>query len=259
MKFLSASTSREQLFLSATDLQCVILAGGLGTRMRGVAPGEPKSMIPVAGKPFIAWQLQWLSAQGVTDIVVCIGYRGDQIREFVQGGERFGVRVTYVDEGENLKGTAGALRLAIDEDRLRPSFLVMYGDSYLNVSVQSVAGAFTSTASPALMTVYRNHGKWEKSNVVFDGANVIRYEKNCPDPPSDMVYLDYGLLALRRDVIIEMVKSDSTSDLAALLGALSAAGTLRGFEVTERFFEIGSPEGLSSLERQLLSPPGTNT
>jgi MurNAc alpha-1-phosphate uridylyltransferase len=234
-------------------MQCVILAGGLGTRMRSLVPDTAKSMIRVAGKPFIAWQLEWLGAQGVGDVVISIGYLGEQIQSFVGDGDRFNLRVHYVDEGTRLLGTAGALRLASDANALRERFFVLYGDSYLGVALSQVWRHFGQQERRALMTVFRNNNEGEVSNVVFDGAVVTQYVKNCPLPPDDMVFVDYGLLVFNRSLIEDSVVPDVESDLSVLLEMLSAQEKLAGYEVTERFFEIGSPQGLDTLERELHS------
>jgi N-acetyl-alpha-D-muramate 1-phosphate uridylyltransferase len=221
--------------------------------MRSSAPDTAKSMIPVAGKPFIAWQLEWLGAQGVEDIVLSIGYKGAQIRSYVEDGQRFGLRVRYVDEGDHLLGTAGALRLASDAGALESRIFVLYGDSYLDIALVKVWSHFGDQDRAALMTVYLNDNVGEVSNVVFDGTLVTRYEKNSSQPPRDMVYVDYGLLILSRAVIEDHVPSNIEADLSKLLAVLSAEGKLAGYEATTRFFEVGSPQGRDALERELRS------
>ncbi len=253
------STSEVQRSLSATEYQCVILAGGLGTRMRSTAPGVAKSMIVVAGKPFIGWQLEWLAAQSVVDVVLSIGYRGEQIRSYVGDGSRFNLRVRYVDEGDRPLGTAGALRLASGIGALDGHFFVLYGDSYLDVALADVWGYFERHSSQILMTVYRNDNVGETSNVVFNGTLVTKYEKVCVQPPSNMVFVDYGLLVLSRSIIDEFVGPDVEADLAAVLEAQSALGNLGGLEVTAPFFEIGSPEGLAALDRELRTRSGNSS
>ena len=98
--------------------ECVILAGGVASRLGAQAGELPKTLVPVAGRPFADYQLTWLAEEGVEDVVYCIGYRGDQIRDYVGDGARWGLSVTYVDEGADLRGTGGALRLAYDEGAL---------------------------------------------------------------------------------------------------------------------------------------------
>ena len=235
-------------------MQCVILAGGLATRMRPLTERIPKALIPIAGRPFIDHQLDWLAGHGVTDVVLSVGYKGDAIRAFIEQGDggRHGLRVRTVDEGENLRGTAGALRLALDEGALEESFLVTYGDSFLPVDFSAVFRAFQSSGKPALMTVFRNDGRWDTSNVIFDGAMVTLYDKQRRTrPAADFTFIDYGLSVLSRRLIADEIPAGATADLATLFHALSVRGELAGFEMAERFYEIGSPGGLEDLERWL--------
>jgi NDP-sugar pyrophosphorylase family protein len=237
-------------------MQCVVLAGGLGTRMRPMTETVPKSLLPVAGLPFVDWQLRWLAAHGVTNAVLCIGQFGEMIEEHVGDGARFGLPVRYVREGQELRGTAGALRLALEEGALEDEFLVTYGDSYLRVDFGAVGKAFRDSGKPALMTVFLNAGEWDTSNVVFDAEKrlVALYDKRrALRPAGDYRYIDYGLTAYRRDTIERLVPSGQRYDLAEVLHGLSLEGDLAGLEVFERYYEIGSPSGLSDLERYLAS------
>jgi NDP-sugar pyrophosphorylase family protein len=238
-------------------MQVVILAGGLGTRMRSVDSGVPKCLISVAGRPFADHQLSWLARRGVSDVLYSIGYLGEQIRAFVGDGARWNLKIRYVDEGAQLRGTAGALRLALDADLLEERLEVLYGDSYLDVDLQEVDAVHRASGLPALMTVYRNAGRWEESNAVFDGTLVRRYEKHCPEPPADMCFIDYGLSSLTRAVVEQNVAAEGESDLASLYSMLSRKGQLGGYEVSTRFYEIGSPDGLRELEEHLASSPST--
>jgi MurNAc alpha-1-phosphate uridylyltransferase len=226
--------------------ECVILAGGVASRLGTQSGDLPKNLIPVGGRPFADHQLTWLAEQGVGDVVYCIGYRGDQIRDYVGGGERWGLNVTYVDEGADLRGTGGALRLAHDAGVLAESYAVLYGDSYLDVNLPRVHETFRASGQPALMTVLRNEGRWDKSNADFDGALVTRYSKT----EGDYEWIDYGLSILTRDIASE-IPNDEPEDLAKLFMRLSRERRLAGFEVTQRFYEIGSPSGLAELERFL--------
>jgi NDP-sugar pyrophosphorylase family protein len=241
-------------------LQCVILAGGLATRMRPLTDVRPKMLLPVAGRPFADHQLEWLARHGVTDVVLSIGYKGGMLREHVGDGAQYGLRVAYVDEGEQLRGTAGALRLALAEGVLEESFLVTYGDSFLPVDHAVVFRAFRASGQPALMTVFRNEGKWDTSNVIFEatpaagegvGRVVLYDKKRATRPASDFAYIDYGLSALERRVVAEQVPAEGKPDLAELFHWLSLRGRLAGLEASERFHEIGSPEGLAELETWL--------
>lgn len=219
-----------------------------------MAPDLPKCLIEVAGRPFADLQLRWLSGQGVSRVLYSIGHRGDQVRAYVGDGASWNLDVRYVDEGPDLRGTAGALRLALERNLLEDRFLILYGDSYLTVSLDEVANAYRRMRLPALMTVFRNEGRWEESNVAFDGSRVIRYQKHNSNSPPDMCFVDYGLSALSSSLVQQEVPVGTDGDLATLFGSLSAQGKLGGFEVHERFYEIGSPEGLRDLEQRLRRP-----
>ncbi|HTZ09626.1 MAG TPA: sugar phosphate nucleotidyltransferase, partial [Acidimicrobiales bacterium] len=156
-------------------MQCLVLAGGLGTRMLPVTEQVPKCLLEVAGRPFAHWQLEWLASEGVDRVVFSIGHLGQAVRREVGDGSRFGVRVDYVDEGPELRGTGGAVRLAVEGGGLDESFFVLYGDSYLTVDLGAVARTFARRGAEALMTVFRNRGRWERSNAVFDGTMVTLY------------------------------------------------------------------------------------
>ncbi len=233
-------------------MQCVILAGGLGTRMWPVAKTVPKTLLPVAGRPFADWQLAWLAAAGVTSVVYCIAFLGEQVRDHVGTGASHGLSVSYVDEGEELRGTAGALRLALDQGELDERFLVLYGDSWLQVDPADVYVAARDSGLPALMTVFRNDGRFDASNVEFADGLVTRYEKGLgPSTPASMRWIDYGLSVFARDVVATRVPPGEVADLAPLCTALAAERNLAGYLVTERFYEIGSPSGLAEAEALL--------
>jgi len=233
-------------------LQCAILAGGLGTRMRPRTAAVPKALLPVLGEPFADWQLRLLARGGIERVVYCVGYRGDQLRAHVGDGARYGLRVTWVDEGRRLLGTAGALRLALDRGALDEAFFVLYGDSYLPVDVAAVEAAWARSRLPALMTVLRNEGRWDRSNCVYRDGRVVLYDKGRASPArAEMAWIDYGLSVLSRAVIAERVAPGAVADLADVQRDLSNAGQLAGLEVRERFYEAGSPEGLRELEAYL--------
>jgi NDP-sugar pyrophosphorylase family protein len=233
-------------------LQCVVLAGGLGTRMRPATEAIPKALISVLGRPFADWQLEHLAAQGVKRVTYSIGYRGDMLRAHVGDGSRFGLSVSWVDEGERLLGTGGALRRALDEGALDEVFFVLNGDSYLPIAMAEVEQAWRESAQPALMTVLRNEGRWDSSNAIYQDGQVVLYDKSRPaDRQPEMHWIDYGLSVLTRDVIAGRIKSGSIADLADVMRDLSREGLLAGLEVRQRFYEAGSPAGVRDLENYL--------
>ena len=233
-------------------LPCVILAGGLGTRMRSVTAAAPKLLVPVLGRPFVDHQLAWLSDQRVAAVVLSIGHLGAAIRDHVADGSKWKIPVTYVDEGERLRGTAGALRLALEQDMLPEAFLLVYGDSYVPIDLGPVQRAFEDSTLPALMTVHRNEDRWERSNARYDDGRVTLYQKAHPDPAgAGLRFVDYGVSVIRRAVVADLVPAGMPADLADVFHQLSVEGRLAGFEVHDRFFEVGSPAGLRDLEAHL--------
>ena len=215
--------------------------------------GDPEGADPRRRRAVFDHQLGWLAGHGVTRVVLSVGYRGQMLAEHVGDGARWGVSVRVVDEGDKLRGTAGALRLASDRGALDESFLVTYGDSFLPIDCAAVWERFLAAGRPALMTLFRNAGRWDTSNVIFDGDRVTLYDKHHRTrPAAEFAFIDYGLSALRRQVVERMVPAgEAPSDLAELFHALSVRGELAGMEAAERFFEIGSPAGLQDFEQWL--------
>lgn len=229
-------------------LPVAILAGGLATRLRPITETIPKALVDVAGKPFIARQLEYLYAQGVRNVVLCVGYLGEMIQEVVGTGERYGLQVRYSFDGSQLLGTGGALRKALPF--LGNHFFVLYGDSYLPVNFSTVQDAYVRSGQPALMTVLKNGDRWDKSNVLFVDGQLVEYNKRAPRP--EMAYIDYGL-GLVSACVFDPYPNDGPLDLATVYQDLSVKGLLAGLEMHQRFYEIGSHSGLKEAEEYFLT------
>ncbi len=224
------------------NIPVAILAGGLATRLRPITEKIPKSLVPVAGRPFLAHQLELLHARGIRRAVLCIGFLGEMIqREF--GAEACGIRLEYSFDGEKLLGTGGAIKRALP--KLGREFFILYGDSYLPISYAPVAEAFQRSGKRGLMTVYRNEGKYDTSNVVYRDGEIVVYDKKAKLP--EMQHIDYGL-SLFQAAVFDEYASDRTFDLAEVMAQLVREKQLAGYEVPERFYEMGSPAGLAELE-----------
>ncbi|MBI1896863.1 MAG: NTP transferase domain-containing protein [Acidobacteria bacterium] len=228
------------------SLPVAILAGGLGTRLGGLTQSMPKAMAPVNGKPFIAHQLRLLARNGITRVVLCLSYLAEQVREYVGDGAQFGLGVQYALDGPRLLGTAGAVANALP--LLGPEFFVLYGDSYLPCDYGAVEHAFRSSGKLALMTVYRNEGRFDTSNVELDSGRILAYDKKQRTPR--MQHIDYGLGAFNARAF-DGSGGDGAHDLAELYRDLLQRGELAAFEVPQRFYEIGSPQGLHELSEHL--------
>jgi NDP-sugar pyrophosphorylase family protein len=216
-----------------------ILAGGLGSRLRPVAETIPKALVEVAGRPFAEHQLAWLRGQGVRRVVFCVAYLGEMIREALGDGARWDLQIDYVFDGETLLGTGGALKRALPV--LGDAFFVLYGDSMLTCALSPVEHAFRISGRAGLMTVFRNDDRWDRSNVLFEGGRLLRYDKMHRTP--DMRHIDYGLGILTTRALA-CVPNNRPFDLASVYQQLLADGDLTGMEVADRFYEIGSPKGL---------------
>ncbi len=231
-----------------------ILAGGLGTRLGDRVSETPKPLLEVAGEPFAVHQLRLLARSGADRVVLCVGYLGDRIVDRI-GDRQFGISIAYSHDGPELIGTLGAVRKAAP--LLGERFLVLYGDTYLRIDYRACARDWQASGMPAMMSVLHNEGRWDTSNVEFDGHRVLRYDKH--QPTSAMRWIDYGLGGLERSVLERT--DTSSSDLADLYHDLAARGELFGSAAAERFYEIGTPgaleeansflQGVSRMEDQV--------
>jgi NDP-sugar pyrophosphorylase family protein len=225
-----------------------VLAGGLAIRMRPLTARLPKALLEVAGEPFIAHQLRLFAREGIRDVKLLVGYCWEQIEFFVGDGSRFGVNVDYIVDGPTLLGTGGAVRRAID--RLGPEFLVTYCDSWLDAPYAPVVEAFHASGRPALMCVFRNENRWDASNVEFENGVIPCYSKKFRLPA--MHHIDWGLGMLKASAVATR-PMDEPWDLAELYEELSTSARLAGYEMTRRFYEIGSFEGLAETNRLLFT------
>jgi len=229
-------------------MQAVILAGGPGTRLKPITEKIPKAMILIGGKPFLELQLNLLKRHGISDIVLCIGHLGEKIKEYFGDGRKFGVEIRYSEETEKLLGTGGGLKKTVD--LLDDVFFVTYGDAYLILDYQNVMRHFKKTNKLGLMVVYKNFDRYDKSNVVVEKGLVKIYSKKRKAP--NMVYIDFGVSVLRKKAL-DLIPEGKVADLEELYQELIRRKELLAFETGQRFYEIGSPEGLKEFEELISS------
>jgi NDP-sugar pyrophosphorylase family protein len=227
-------------------LPVAILAGGLATRLQPLTTTIPKALIEVNGEPFIAHQLRLLRAHGITHVVICAGHLGDMLQAYEGDGEKFGVQVRFAFDGTRLLGTAGALKQALP--LLGEAFFVLYGDAYLPCDYGAIQTAFEHSGRLALMTVFANAGRWDRSNVELSDGRMLAYDKQ--HPTLQMRHIDYGLGVFRRTAFAA-VPETQCYDLATLYQELLARGALAAYEVGQRFYEIGSFAGLEETRQYL--------
>jgi len=232
--------------MTAADLPVALLAGGLATRLRPITEKIPKLLVEVAGEPFFSHQLRLLQKNGLTKIVLCVGYLGEMIVEQYGDGAKWGVEIQYSFDGPKLLGTGGALIRALP--RLGEAFYVLYGDSYLPIDYQAAGRAFLASGRLGLMTVFENREAYDASNVWFEDGRIRLYSKTVKPP--QMRYIDYGLGAFRAAAFAGYPR-DAVVDLSAVQTDLCRRDELTGYEIPERFYEIGSPGGLKELDTLL--------
>ena len=226
----------------------LILAGGLGTRIRSICADLPKSLVPVNGEPFVAHQMRLLAREGVRDVVMCVGHRSRPLIDFLGDGEQFGLNVRYSEDGDRLLGTGGAI---VKASALASSpFAVLYGDSYLDVPFGPVYETFVKSGKLGLMTVFRNENRFIPSNLLVENGLVTAYNKTNPTP--NMVHADFGLSIYSAAAFAG--RSQTVFDLNEVVMNLIERRELAAFETLKRFYEVGSPEGVADLEQYLTQP-----
>ena len=227
-------------------MQTVILAGGLGTRLRPITEKTPKPMVEVGGRPFLEYIIHHLEQQGFRRLLLLIGYLGEHVEAHFGDGREWGVRIDYCREMTPL-GTGGALRNALGH--LAEEFLLLYGDSYLPIDYRRVVKVFRSTRSSALMVVYDNNltDTGVKNNVAIDDDRyVTRYDKVGLNP--ELKYVEAGALCFQRHVFESLRSGKVISLEQSLFSRLIARRELRGFITSQRFYDIGTPERLLEFE-----------
>lgn len=225
-----------------------ILAGGLAKRLGPITKNIPKALIEISGKPFIFHQLSYLHKQGIRKVIICIGHLGEKIKSLVGNGSKFDLDISYSSDGLKLLGTGGAIKKALS--KLGDDFFILYGDTFLPIRFDTVQKAYLSSNRLCLMTTLKNDSKLDKSNVLFKNNQLIEYNKK--NPSIDMNYIDYGLSVISAN-IFNRYQKETFLDLSDIFEKLSKEKQLKGFEVYERFYEIGSPHGIKETEEYLLN------
>lgn len=235
-------------------LPIAVLAGGRGMRLRPLTYGTPKSMLQVAGKPFIAYVLERFVQEGIKEVVLCVGQGAKKIESFVGDGRKWGLKIVYSLDREPLLGTGGAVLKALP--LLGAEFLVQYGDTLLLCNYHAITKCFLSGCCKGLMTVYHNQNQWDKSNIVFKNNSIVQYSKTRTG--DEIEYIDYGLLAFKKEAFAGYPR-DKRMDLSVVCQDLIAEQQLQGIEVTEKFYEIGTVDAKKRTACFLESAWNTST
>jgi len=240
--------------MAENTMQAVILAGGLGTRMRPITETIPKPMITVAGKPFLQHQLELLSGAGIERALLLVAYLGQQIREYFADGAKFGCHIAYSFEPSPL-GTGGALKNA--EAQLRDRFVLVNGDTYLAINYRALVSEFALANCSALIVAYKKPAEVSQDSPASIlpnnlGVNlyglVTAYRKRNPEGLS---HIDAGVIVLKKEILAGLRAGQQCSLEEEIYPSLIARGEMRAWVTREPFYDMGSPTGLAALEEKL--------
>lgn len=230
-------------------MQIVIMSGGLSTRLGPLTSRIPKAMVDVRGRPFLEHQLELLKRHGVDDVVLCVGHLSETIESHFGDGKRLGLRIRYSHDGPQLLGTAGALKRA--SRLLDQAFLMLDGDTYLPVDYRDVWAHFEYRRKAALMVVYKNKDRYDKSNVAVEAGLVKTYDRSRTATGLESIHA--GLSVLTHETLA-LIPDGRPSGQDEMWAQLIARGELAAYETDQRFYEIGSVSGLEEFRR--LAEPG---
>lgn len=231
--------------MNLSDMQVVVLMGGLGTRLKDFTKDCPKPLVNVNGKPFFEYQLDLLCAWGFKKYLFLIGYKADMIEEYFGNGQDRGITIDYCYDGKDLLGTGGAVRRAFD--KLEDDFMLIYGDSFMDIDYAETIYRYErgkQAGKRALMTVLCNNNRFDKSNVVMSDGKLVLYDKH--NPTEDMDYIDYGVCVYEKSLFADY-EEGYKFDIAEIQHRLSIEDKMIPQVVTKRFYEIGNPDSLKEF------------
>lgn len=233
------------------EIPAVILAGGLGRRLRPLTEECPKVMVGIEGRPFIHHLLMLLHRKGFCQVILCVGYLGEQVENYLGDGDWLGLQIEHSYDDQNSVGTASAIRKVLP--RLGSCFWAINGDTYLDTDYAALYRHFQTNRLTNLMAVYKNENRWWPSNVAFSNGILHTYSKTLRT--TQMQHIDTGVAVLRTS---EFCRDESISDLSSLYENLSKCQRLSGYEVGERFHEINTVDSLEETSRFLKTVIGAD-
>ena len=227
-------------------MQVVVLVGGRGVRLRPLTNRLPKPMLPIDGRPFLQYVLEFIQSCISIDVLLLVGYLGSKIEAYFADGSDFALNINYSYEQSPLD-TAGALKNA--ERKLQDEFVLLYGDTYLPINYKRLLRAFHQRNCLGMMTVYNNCRQISSNNTAVSKTGmVVGYNK---DNSSGMTHLDAGVMVFKKEIVRFIPKHKVCSLEKAILPKLIKARQLYAFVTNKRFYDIGSNEGLLKIKEVL--------
>lgn len=212
---------------------CIILCGGLATRLGNLASETPKSLLKINSKPFLFYQLRYLEKKGLKKVYLSVGHLSEKFYTFIQDYKFKNISIEVIEDGSTPLGTGGAVKKIIKKIK-SPAF-VLYGDSFVRINFFDMFVSYKENLGP-LMAIYKNNNRYEKSNIYFDDKNIV-YRKNSSNERCD--HIDYGV-GIYRESDFEGTKK--SFDLSLIQEKYSKLKKLQYFYAIKRFYEIGTPE-----------------
>lgn len=238
---------------SIKNNKVAILAGGMGTRLRERSGDLPKPMVPVLGKPLLHYQIELCRKHGFTDIALLVQHRHEKISEYFGDGSAFGVTLSYAIEDEP-RGTAGALRDALPI--LGERFLVLYGDTFMDVNLRKFWDAHAAFGGVGTLFLHPNDHPQDSDLIVIDANGAIRTILPYPHPQGLDVrnLVNAALYVLDRAGLEDVTPSEGKADIAKHMfpRMLNLGRPLYGYVSSEYIKDMGTPERLDKVERDFV-------
>lgn len=227
--------------------QAVILAGGLGTRLRPFTENNPKPMVPIQGIPFIEYLIKQVKRFGINDILILLGYMPEKIMDFLGDGEKFGVNITYdITPVEYETGN----RLKKAKEKLSEEFLLLYCDNYCPINFEEAYKQYKDGNHLVQITAYSNQDGYTKGNLCINDDTVIKYDKRREQP--NLMQVDIGYAFVNKQVL-NLIPEENVNFEGAVYPKLVEEKQLGVFVTQHRYYSIGSWERIEAT-REFFRP-----
>lgn len=227
-------------------MRAFILAGGLGTRLRSKVSDTPKSMAPIAGRPFLEWQLMLLRVQGITDIVLCVGYLADKVIDYFGDGSKFGLNIDYSIEEEPL-GTSGAILNA--SKFIDGTFLLLNGDTFFDVDYRGLLDFHETKEAMLSLSLVMAEDATRYGSVKVDITNRVKgFEEKRADIQA-LGYINAGVYAIEPSILDYIAPHKVVSLENDVIPTIIGREPVFGYISDGYFIDIGTPESYEEAQK----------